>query len=92
MMNVLIDPSKLNNKDLLILRELKSMEEKTINKYDMLSQMIQDENLKKVVLDIIGEEKIHVGEFQSLLLKMDGEQANALVKGDAEANYITAIK
>jgi rubrerythrin len=40
-------------------------------------------------LDIAKEEKTHVGEFQTLLLREDAEQKKELRKGEDEVNELT---
>ena len=40
-----------------------------------MASLTDNNDLKKVLLDIAKEEKEHVGEFQYLLLKYDEEQA-----------------
>jgi len=47
-----------------------------------------NENLKKVFLDIAKEEKTHFGEFQALLLKLDKEQVEELEKGKEEVKEL----
>ena len=55
-----------------------------INLYEQLAALASDEGIKKVLLDIAKEEKTHVGEFQTLLLKIDQEQADELEEGREE--------
>ncbi len=55
-----------------------------INLYEQLAAMAQSEDIKKVLLDIAKEEKTHVGEFQTLLLKTDKEQVKELEAGKEE--------
>lgn len=55
-----------------------------INLYEQMASYTQNENIKKVFLDIAKEEKTHVGEFQTLLLKEDPEQVEELEKGRKE--------
>ncbi|MEM2946497.1 MAG: ferritin family protein [Thermoproteota archaeon] len=55
-----------------------------VNLYEQLAQSVDNEDVKKVLLDIAKEEKTHVGEFQTLLLKIDREQALELEKGRKE--------
>ncbi|MEM2350873.1 MAG: ferritin family protein [Thermoproteota archaeon] len=55
-----------------------------INLYEQLAQATDDEEIKKILMDIAREEKTHVGEFQALLLKIDEEQASELEKGREE--------
>ena len=55
-----------------------------INLYEQMAAMAQNEDIKKVLLDIAREEKTHMGEFQALLLKEDKEQARELEAGRKE--------
>jgi len=60
-----------------------------INLYEQLAGMAGNENIKKVLLDIAGEEKTHMGEFLALLLKLDSEQVEELRKGEEEVKKLT---
>lgn len=60
-----------------------------INLYEQLAAMTQNENLKKILLNIAKEEKTHVGEFQALLLKADKEQEKELAEGKEEVEELT---
>jgi rubrerythrin len=77
---------KINKKDLdaEILRAGVIAELDAINLYEQMAAMAQDENIKKMLLDIAKEEKTHVGEFQALLLNRDKEQVAELEVGKAE--------
>ncbi|MDI9644563.1 MAG: ferritin family protein [Candidatus Verstraetearchaeota archaeon] len=55
-----------------------------INLYEQLAAMTDNALLKKVLLDIALEEKVHVGEFQELLVRLDKEHAPSLEKGKEE--------
>jgi rubrerythrin len=44
-----------------------------------------------VLLDVAKEEKTHVGEFQTLLLREDAEQVEELKKGEKEIEEELAI-
>ena len=55
-----------------------------INLYEQLAELAQDKLVKKVLLDIAGEEKEHVGEFLELLKRLDKEQIEALEEGAEE--------
>ncbi|HUL23482.1 MAG TPA: ferritin family protein [Thermodesulfobacteriota bacterium] len=55
-----------------------------INLYEQMAAMTQDNEIQKVLLDIAKEEKTHVGEFLTLLLKRDREQGVELEKGRKE--------
>ncbi len=55
-----------------------------ISFYEQMASMTDNKDLKKILLDVAKEEKTHVGEFQTLLLKEDLEQAEELEKGKEE--------
>jgi rubrerythrin len=59
-----------------------------INLYEQLAAVTENENIRKVLLDVAKEEKTHVGEFQALLLKEDTEQIEELEKGKKEIEEI----
>ncbi|MBE0513154.1 rubrerythrin [Candidatus Bathyarchaeota archaeon] len=59
-----------------------------ISLYEQLAGATDNENIKKVLLDVAKEEKTHVGEFQTLLLKEDVEQVEELEKGKEEVEEI----
>lgn len=75
--------------DCEILRVAIIAELDAVNLYEQLAASTTNENLKKVLLEVAREEKTHVGEFQTLLLKEDKEQAEELEKGKKEAEDIT---
>ncbi len=60
-----------------------------VNFYEQMAAMTENENIKKILLDIAKEEKTHVGEFQALLLKEDGEQVKELEEGKKEVDELT---
>ena len=49
-----------------------------------MASLAKKDSIKTVLLDIAREEKTHVGEFQTLLLKEDEEQDTELYKGKKE--------
>jgi rubrerythrin len=55
-----------------------------INLYEQMAEYTQNKDIKKVILDIAREEKTHVGEFQTLLLKLDKQQVTELEAGKKE--------
>lgn len=55
-----------------------------INLYEQLASMTENKLIKKVLMDVAGEEKTHVGEFQALLLMKDEEQVKELEEGREE--------
>jgi rubrerythrin len=60
-----------------------------VNLYEQLAAMTENENIKKILLDIAKEEKTHVGEFQALLLKEDKDQVKELEEGKKEVDELT---
>ena len=60
-----------------------------INLYEQMAAMTKDNNIKKILLDVAKEEKTHVGEFLTLLLKKDGEQETELEQGQKEVEELT---
>jgi rubrerythrin len=62
-----------------------------INLYEQMAALTTDENIRKILLDIAKEEKTHVGEFQTLLLRLDKEQEKELEHGKEEVEEITGI-
>ena len=86
-----IDLSKIKdeNLDKEILRAGIIAELDAINLYEQMAALTKNENINKVLLDIAGEEKAHVGEFQALLLKEDEEQEKELEEGKKEVEELT---
>ena len=73
-----------------ILRTAIIAELDAINLYEQMAELVEDGAVKNVLLDIAEEEKVHVGEFQALLLKLDREQVKALEKGRKEVEELSA--
>ncbi|OIO40767.1 rubrerythrin [Candidatus Pacearchaeota archaeon CG_4_9_14_3_um_filter_31_7] len=86
-----IDLTKVDKKNLdnQIIRFGLIAELDAINLYEQMAALTKDENLKKVLLNVAKEEKEHVGEFQTLLLERDEEQAEELEEGKKEVEEIT---
>ncbi|MCS7279261.1 MAG: rubrerythrin [Thermodesulfobacteriaceae bacterium] len=59
-----------------------------INLYEQLASLTDDESIKTILLDIAREEKTHVGEFLTLLLDKDEEQAEELEEGREEVEEL----
>jgi rubrerythrin len=55
-----------------------------INLYEQLAARSRDEKIKKVFQNIAREEKEHVGEFETLLMRLDPEQIKELDAGAKE--------
>ncbi len=60
-----------------------------INLYEQMAAVASDKLLKTVLMDIAGEEKTHVGEFQALLLEKDKQQEEELAKGKEEVEELS---
>ncbi len=60
-----------------------------INLYEQLASKTKDKNIKAVLLDIAKEEKTHVGEFETLLLRLDKEQVEENQKAKNEVEELT---
>jgi len=71
-----------------ILRVAVIAELDAISLYEQLAAATDNEAIKKILLDVAKEEKTHVGEFQTLLLKEDEQQVEELEKGKEEVEEI----
>jgi rubrerythrin len=85
-----VDLGKVSTKDLdkEILRLGIIAELDAVNLYEQLASMTENKLIKKVLKDIAGEEKTHVGEFQALLLMQDEEQERELKEGKQEVEEL----
>ncbi|WP_288073280.1 encapsulin [Pyrococcus sp.] len=63
-----------------------------INLYEQMARYSEDENIRKVLLDVAREEKAHVGEFMALLLNLDPEQVTELKDGFNEVKELTGVE
>ena len=71
-----------------ILRLAMIAELDAISLYEQLAAATENGNIRKVLLDVAKEEKTHMGEFQTLLLKEDKEQVQELENGKKEVEEI----
>jgi rubrerythrin len=78
--------AELNN---AILRAAIIGELDAINLYEQLAAVTDNEDIRKVILDISKEEKTHVGELETLLLRLDREQVEELKQGKKEVQELT---
>ena len=85
------DLSKLSKENLNqeLLRVAIIAELDAINLYEQLAALTDDKDIKAVFLDIAKEEKTHVGEFQTMLLRMDKEQVEEIEHGKEEIKELT---
>jgi len=86
-----INLGKIKKEDLdkEILRAGMIAELDAVSLYEQMAAMTGNEIIKEVLLDIAKEEKTHMGEFQTLLLKEDEEQAKELEEGKKEVDELT---
>ena len=59
-----------------------------INLYEQMAAMTENKNIKTILLDMAKEEKTHMGEFQTLLLREDKEQERQLEEGEEEVEEL----
>jgi rubrerythrin len=55
-----------------------------VSLYEQLAEATENKSIRQVLLDVAREEKTHMGEFQTLLLREDSEQVKELQKGKEE--------
>ncbi|WP_407355437.1 ferritin family protein [Methanolobus sp. WCC5] len=81
-----IDIAKIKKEDINkeILRAALVAELDAISLYEQMAEMTENQEVKRVLLDVAREEKTHIGEFQTLLLRMDKEQVEELEAGREE--------
>jgi len=86
MSQIPIDLGKISkeNIDKEILRAGIIAELDAINLYEQMAELTDSQDLKDILLDIAREEKTHVGEFQTLLLRLDKQQVEELEAGREE--------
>ena len=85
---VILDKIEKKDLDKEIHRAAIIAELDAINLYEQMANMTENENMKKVLLDVAQEEKTHVGEFQTLLLREDKEQEKELESGKEEVEEL----
>ena len=56
--------------------------------YEQMASMTDNQDIKKVLKDVSKEEKTHVGEFESLLKKIDEEYTEELDAGKKEVDEL----
>ncbi len=88
------DLSKINKADINkeILRAAIIAELDAVNLYEQMAALTDDPDIRTVLLDIAKEEKTHVGEFQTMLLRIDEEQVKELEHGREEVEELTGKK
>jgi rubrerythrin len=84
-----LEKVKKENLNKEMLRAAVIAELDAINLYEQMAALTEDVSIKKILLDIAKEEKTHVGEFQTLLLRNDTEQEKELEEGKKEVEELT---
>jgi rubrerythrin len=89
-----IDLGRIKKKSLdrEILRSSMIAELDAINLYEQMADMTQNGDIRNLLLDVAKEEKTHVGEFQTLLLREDKEQEEELEEGRKEVEALLGRK
>ena len=89
-----IDLEKIKKEglDKEILRAAIIAELDAINLYEQMADMTRNGSIRRVLLDIAREEKTHVGEFQTLLLRNDPQQKNESEEGEKEVEALLREK
>lgn len=76
------------NIDKEILRVGMIAELDAVSFYEQMAAMTENENIRKVLLDIAKEEKTHIAEFETMLLKIDQEQVKENEEGRKEVEEL----
>ena len=90
MSKIPIELKNMDSKDIEkeVLRAAIIAELDAINLYEQMAAMVNDKGIKAVLKDVADEEKTHVGEFLTLLLKLDEKQVKEMEKGRKEVEEI----
>ena len=72
-----------------ILRAAMIAELDAVSFYEQMAALANDHDLRAVLMDIAKEEKTHMGEFQTMLLRLDLEQVTELEAAEREIQNIT---
>lgn len=60
-------------------------EQEAVHLYDQIAEFTDNEMVKKLMIDVADEERIHIGEFQKLLELIGEGKADKVKEGEAEA-------
>ena len=60
-------------------------EQEAVHLYDQIAEFTDNEMVKKLMVDVADEERIHIGEFQKLLELIGEGKADKVKEGEAEA-------
>lgn len=84
-----LDEIDVSDLDKEILRTAIMAEYDAINLYEQMDSLSKSNDIKKVMLEVASEEKEHVGEFQTLLLRIDKQQVDEMAGGTEEVEELT---
>ena len=81
-----IPDSKISSKrnDMKILRTAIIAEYDAVNLYEQMSETASNSDVKKLLLDVSNEEKVHIGEFEAVLEVLDSDYEANEDKGEKE--------
>jgi len=79
-------------KDAQILRLAMISELDAINLYEQMAEQVSTVKVKELLENIADEERIHLGEFQAILITIDDNHVQGLKKGKLEVDKILKIK
>ncbi len=83
-----LEDIEASNIDKEILRAGIIAEYDAINLYEQMAALAKSKDIKKVMLDVAKEEKEHVGEFQTILLRLDDELVEEMEEGKKEVEEL----
>ena len=83
---------KPQNMDLRALRLAIMAEYEAINLYERMADTVRNPKIKKMLLDVANEEKVHIGEFEHLLELLDKDHESHEDKGEEEAKDLVGGK
>lgn len=79
-----VNIDKNRNIDLQALRHSIIAEYDAIELYEQLADKVNNNGVKKLLLDVAEEEKVHIGEFEQALRMLDEEHGKAEEEGKEE--------
>ena len=83
--NMSFEEDYSTEKDKKFIRDAIMEEYRAANLYERMANMTKSESVKKVLLHIAREEKVHIGELSFLLEQIDEEFSTSLLEGRMEA-------
>ena len=70
--------------DASMLRLAIQAEYDAVNLYEQMAATTDNTKLKETFLEVANEEKVHIGEFETLLSEIDGDHKKEKMKGKEE--------